>query len=146
MNNPKIRPWLPLACGAALALGACATTPPPPSTADMLSAAGFHMKLADTPQKLALLKQLPPHKFIHKEKNGKVLTVWADPDGCKCLYVGNQTAWSYYKQQVFANHIAAEDQEAAADVEQTAAFEEGQAALNSGWGWGAWSEEPWAAP
>jgi len=144
---PSIAPKfaIPAAALAALALAACATTPPPPSTADMLSAAGFHMKLADTPQKMALLKQLPAHHFIHKEKNGKVLTVWADPAGCKCLYVGNQTAWTNYKQQIFANHIVTVDQEAAADVEQTAAFEDDQAALNNGgWGWGAWSEEPWA--
>jgi hypothetical protein len=145
MTSITTRFALPAAALAALSLGACATTPPAPSTADLLTSAGFHMKLADTPQKMALLKQLPPHHFIHKEKGDKVLTVWADPAGCKCLYVGNQAAWQAYKQAAFAQHIAYEDQQAAAQVQEAAMLNDDAAMVNNvGWGWGAWGEEPWA--
>jgi hypothetical protein len=127
-----------------LVLGGCATAPPALSTGNMLSAAGFHMKLADTPQKLALLKQLPPHHFIHKDNGGKALTVWADPAGCQCLYVGNAAAWETYQQQAFANHIVYENQQAAAQVNEAAMLNDDAAWVHdAGWGWGAWGGEPW---
>jgi hypothetical protein len=133
-----------LCIAAILVLGGCATAPARLSTGDMLSAAGFHMKLADTPKKLALLKQLPPHHFIHREKDGKTLTVWADPAGCNCLYVGNAAAWETYQQQAFANHIAYENRQAADEANESAMLNDDAAMVrDAGWGWNAWDAEPW---
>jgi hypothetical protein len=128
-------------CGVAiLGLAAC-TTSSQPSKEDMLSAAGFKMKLADTPEKMASLKQLTPLKFLHKNLHNKLLTLYADPDGCKCLYVGDQTAWQNYQQARLVSNIAQSTEEAAAMSNQTVMMNE-DAAMGP-WGWGPWGAESW---
>ena len=44
-----------------------------------LEAAGFVMREANTPKKLARLKTLPPHKFVRRMKNGAAYFNYADP-------------------------------------------------------------------
>ena len=39
---------------------------------DMLAAAGFTLVPANTPQRQAALKTLPPHKFVHQVRNNGV--------------------------------------------------------------------------
>jgi len=58
--------------------------------------AGFQMKLADTPEKLAHLKTLPQHKFVRHQRNGKVSYLYADADPCKCIYTGDKKAYQRY--------------------------------------------------
>lgn len=128
---------------AVLALAACATGPTPPTKPEMMVAAGFKLKLADTPTKLSALKVLPQHKFIHRDVNGKTLTVWADLAGCKCLYVGGPKAWETYQQNAFAQHIIAEDQQATAVNHETAMMDYDTAVIQDG-AWGAWGDETWA--
>lgn len=59
--------------------------------------AGFVMRTADTPQKLARLRLLPPLKFIARSRPGGRYFLYADPDVCKCLFVGNQAALQAYR-------------------------------------------------
>ena len=77
---------------------------------DMLAAAGFTLVPANTPQRQASLSSLPPHKFVRQARNNAVLYTYADPTICDCLYVGNQTAYDRYRQDVFVKHIANEQQ------------------------------------
>ena len=78
---------------------------------DMLAAAGFTLVPANTPQRQASLTSLPPHKFIHHgARNNAVVFIYADPTICDCLYVGNQAAYDRYRQNVFAQNIANEQQ------------------------------------
>lgn len=77
---------------------------------NMLSAAGFQFRPADTPVKLAAIKTLPPHRFVQQTSNGQPIWVYADPTICVCLYVGNQQAWQTYRQMVFQQNIANEQQ------------------------------------
>lgn len=82
---------------AGLGLSACATAVKQKD--DMLAAAGFQIKPADTPERLALLKRLPPHKLtMRTTPNGSVSFLYADPTICKCLYFGDETAYSTYRQ------------------------------------------------
>jgi len=73
-----------------IALGGCATIRRHEAldTERVLSAAGFHMKLADTPAKLANLQALPTRRLVANERAGRLYYVYADPEVCRCLYVG----------------------------------------------------------
>ncbi|HTB48253.1 MAG TPA: hypothetical protein VK741_31845 [Acetobacteraceae bacterium] len=84
---------------------------------DMLAAAGFTLVPANTPQRQASLSSLPPHKFVHQVRNNAVIFTYADPTICDCLYIGNQAAYDRYRQNVFQQNIANE-QETTAQIYQ----------------------------
>lgn len=59
------------------------------TTEELLAAAGFEKKVADSPEKLAHLETLTPaRKLVTHERDGHLYYVYADPETCKCLYVG----------------------------------------------------------
>jgi hypothetical protein len=125
-----------LSRGAFVALGlflsACqSTTASISNKEDMLAAAGFTLQPANTPQRLAALKSLPPHKFVQQTTNNKVVYVYGDPSICKCVYFGSQQAYGTYRAMVFQQKIADEQQMTAA-MQRQAAFDFGP------WGPGIW--------
>jgi hypothetical protein len=63
-----------------------------------LSRAGFVLYLANTPERIAMLKRLPPNRFVRREHDTVVHFVYADPLVCGCLYIGDQKAYDQYKQ------------------------------------------------
>ena len=67
------------------------------STEEMLSAAGFHMTAADTPETLAQLEKLPPRRITPVASNGQTSYVYPDLDVCKCLYVGTEPQYQQYQ-------------------------------------------------
>ena len=91
---------------AGLALGACAQQVV--NKEDLLAAAGFGSKPADTPQRVAALNRLPPHKFVRTVRNGQPIWFYADPTICGCLYAGDTRAYDAYKHEVFDQHLADE--------------------------------------
>jgi hypothetical protein len=59
------------------------------TTEQLLAAAGFQKKVADSPAKLAHLETLTPaRKLVTHRRDGHLYYVYADPETCKCLYVG----------------------------------------------------------
>jgi len=118
------------ATAAFLLLGACATQQQVVSEAeDHLAAAGFISRPANTPQRQAMLKQLPPHQFLRRVRGDSVTYVYADPLVCNCLYVGDQAA--------FARYQAYRQQKQLLDQQQMIALEYQDASWNWGaWGWG----------
>ena len=62
-----------------------------------LSAAGFQMRPANTPEKLAKLQAMPQCKLQKTWREGKLYYVFADAAGCNCLYLGNKTAYDQYQ-------------------------------------------------
>jgi hypothetical protein len=62
-----------------------------------LDDAGFVVRVADTPAKLARLRTLPPRKFIRRVKAGQPYFMYADPDTCKCVFVGDEDAMKSYR-------------------------------------------------
>jgi hypothetical protein len=98
----------------------------------LLAAAGFQVKLADTPQKMAHLQTLTQRKLITHERNGKVYYVYADALNCQCLYVGNAAAYQRFQQMQIDRQVAAQ-QRMAAEMNYDAAMN---------WGmYGPW--DPW---
>ena len=94
---------------ACLALAACAT--PQQRAADredLLAAAGFTARPANTPQRIASLRSLPPNKVVQRTTGSTVSYVYADPLVCACLYVGDQAAYGRYQQEMFQRKLADE--------------------------------------
>ena len=65
-----------------------------------LEYAGFVMRSADTVEKLAYLKKVPPRKFIARTKAGKRYFIYSDPDTCKCVFLGDERAMKTYRDMV----------------------------------------------
>ena len=103
-----------------MAIG-CASTK---QTENLLSAAGFKMVPADTPQRQAHLQTLPPKKVSMTQRDGQTYFVYPDP-AQNVLYVGQQAQYNQYQHLREQNQMAQEQLEAAQ--------------LNADWGpWGGW--------
>ena len=92
---------------------------------DLLAAAGFQIRIADSPHRLVAMRSLPPNKFVTKVVNGQPVYLYADPLVCRCVYFGNQQNWAAYRQEVLAKQLADEAQ-------MTALM------YQSAWDWGPW--------
>jgi hypothetical protein len=101
----------------------------------MLTASGFQMRPAATPEQQAQLAALPPLKLLAERLPGKTGTgyryVYADPEGCKCVYVGDASAYQAYQQLAVERQLA-DEREAAAEMTDDAAYNWGP------WGAGFW--------
>jgi hypothetical protein len=62
---------------------------------------GFVMRAA-TPQQIERLRLLSPRKFIARTVGGRRYYLYADPDLCKCVFLGDETAMQSYKDLVSA--------------------------------------------
>ncbi|MDE2284994.1 MAG: hypothetical protein KGK33_10300 [Hyphomicrobiales bacterium] len=61
---------------------------------------GFVMRTANTPEQLARLRVVPPRKFLVRNKNGRRYYIYADPDYCQCVFLGDERAMQNYKNLV----------------------------------------------
>jgi len=98
-------------------------------TEDNLAAAGFLVKPANTPDRVAMLKRLPANKFVQRAQGDAVTYVYADPKVCACLYVGSQQAYGQYQKAMQAKNLL--DQQAL----NATSYQDRD------WNWGAWG--PW---
>lgn len=106
-----------------LILAGCQSTPQVvQQKEDLLSAAGFNPQPANTPQRIAAMKKLPPNKFVQQTKNSQIVYVYADPIVCQCVYFGNQAAYAQYRQMVFQQRLADERQMTAAMMQTSFDF------------------------
>jgi hypothetical protein len=96
---------------------------------DNLSAAGFIVRPANTPERQAMLSRLPPHKFIQRVSGDVVHYIYSDPLVCGCLYVGTQQAFNQYKLHQQQQNLADEQLMSA------------QMYADPAWSWDAWG--PW---
>jgi len=65
----------------------------------MLTAAGFRMLPADTPQRQQHLASLVPLQVnYYVGKTGNLHYYMADPDYCKCMYVGSEQDYQQYEK------------------------------------------------
>jgi hypothetical protein len=124
------------AAAALLVLAGC--TAQVRDTEQMLGAAGFVPQPADTPEKQAELAALPPHRLLmqHLRTGGGETTayVYADPDQCHCIYVGDAKAFQAYQQLAFQKRLA-DEQLQAAQMAEDASFD-----------WGVWGPGFWGPP
>ena len=102
----------------AIAVGGCATTHRHEArlTGDLLVAAGFKAKPADSPQRAQNLRAMPPLKILSQSKNGHTVYHYADPYSCNCLYVGDEQAYAKYRTLAQQKQRADERLEAEEDA------------------------------
>ena len=105
------------------------------STEELLSAAGFVMIPAETPEEIANLNTLTPLKVEFSVKDNKPLYWYADPYNCKCVYTGDQAAYQRYEQLNVEQNIAYEEQDAAMMNEQAMVNANMWGWLGGPWGW-----------
>jgi hypothetical protein len=97
---------------------------------NLLAAAGFKMKLADTPEKLARAEAMPQLKMVARSGPlGQLGYTYADVKGCQCVYTGDAKNYAEYKRLALQRD-AAEAQLEAAEANEAAA-------MDWGW-WGPW--------
>jgi hypothetical protein len=119
---------IPIVCAFVLA-GCASVSDLVADKEDQLAAAGFVVKPANTEERQAMLRRLPPHHFVQRAVGDQVTYVYADPLVCDCLYVGTQAAYSRYTHYLQQKRLADEQ-------EMTATFYSDPA-----WNWGMWG--PW---
>ena len=82
------------------------------STERDLAAAGFQMRPADSPEREKDLAAMPPRKLVSRTQDGNVVYTYADPDNCRCLYVGGPKEYSAYERLLVERDIAIDRSEA----------------------------------
>lgn len=98
-------------------------------TDDLLAAAGFKARVADTPAKVEHLTAMRPLKITTRVKDGNTIYSYADPVNCNCVYVGGPKEYQEYKRLEVERQISENNRMAAEDA--------ADAAMN--WGlWGPW--------
>ena len=68
------------------------------STEQLLAAAGFQMRAADSPERVHDLTAMPPLKLVARSQDNNVRYTFADPYKCRCLYVGGAKEYSAYRR------------------------------------------------
>ena len=123
-----------LLCSIAFGLTACKSMERNEAirTERMLAAAGFQMRMADTPARVQELASLPKRTLTPTSSGGSLHYVYADDLACKCIYVGSEASYQRYQRYALKARIANQQQQAAMDMQE--------ASLN----WGAWG--PWYRP
>jgi hypothetical protein len=76
-------------------------------TEQLLTAAGFKVEPVATAEELAHLRTLK-RKVVQDRRDGEMRYVYADPDVCKCLYVGDEPQYLKYQQIKVQKEIAEE--------------------------------------
>jgi hypothetical protein len=84
-------------------------------TERLLSAAGFQMRLATTPDQLAALKERPQQKLVPQNHGGKVIYTYADAKVCKCIFAGTERNFNEYQRLALDRELTIRRQETAAD-------------------------------
>lgn len=124
-----MKTFLPLALAAVFLAGCAAIERAEKnSTEQLLSAAGFRILPADTPQKQAKLAELTPNKIARQIRGGQVYYLFPD-DANQFVMVGDQAAYSKYQSLVVQQQIS--------DQNLMAAQMETMPGMWGGWGyWG----------
>ena len=68
----------------------------------LLGEVGFTAQPADTPQRQAMLANLPSHWFVRQVQGTEVTYTYADPLVCDCLYVGSELDYANYRRLAMA--------------------------------------------
>ena len=115
-----------LLVGLAIGLAGCASYAERYAQANEegLRAAGFTVRLADTPEKLASLKAMTQRRILVYTRLGQLYYVWPDARFCRCFYVGSEPQYQEYARLGFEQKLARERQTAAEENEAAGLFAE----------------------
>jgi hypothetical protein len=96
----------------------------------LLRQAGFQARAADSPERQQDLVKMPSRQIVERDQKGTPEYIFADPDNCRCLYVGGQK--EYAKLQELRQQRIDEHNQLA----RRSSFEGGVSDL-----WGPWEPE-----
>lgn len=93
-----------------LTLISCTFGPKPtpsaaPNLEGMLLDAGFVRNPADTPEKMARIRDEVQRKVVPVEDDGQTYYIYADADFCQCLYVGNEPAFRRFEEMMYRRNL-----------------------------------------
>lgn len=71
----------------------------------LLQTAGFKIVPGDTPDRIQALDTLAPGKISRVGRGGTIYYVYADPNECRCLWVGNQAQYERYQRLVMEEMV-----------------------------------------
>ncbi len=110
-NNIKFKHILVIGLMLVLTSAGCLKSPNQKAidTERLLAASGFKMRLADTPEKLNQIKELPQRQIVAHQSKGKLLYVYVDAEHCQCVYAGSEEAYQRYQNLALQKKIDAED-------------------------------------
>ena len=66
-------------------------------TEKLLAAAGFNRLAADSAERQQELAKLPSLEMVISRQGGKTVYTYADPQTCRCFYVGGPKAYAQYR-------------------------------------------------
>ena len=66
-------------------------------TEELLTAAGFRKQLVDAADPKPL-EATTPYRLVTRTKDGTVQYTYADPDNCRCVYVGGPKEYAEYQR------------------------------------------------
>lgn len=72
---------------------------------ELLMAAGFAKKPADTPEKMARLRRVPLYEIAVRKKGEQPVYYYADPNVCQCIYLGNETNYQTYRRLLIERNM-----------------------------------------
>jgi hypothetical protein len=84
-------------------------------TERLLSAAGFQMRLATTPEQLTALEARPQQKLVPQQHGDKIVYTYADAKVCKCVFAGTELAYNRFQKLALEREVTIRQQETAAD-------------------------------
>ena len=84
----------------------------------LLVASGFKMGVADSPEKLEQLKELPQRKVVSYQDGDKTFYIYADVEKCKCAYAGDEEAYKKYQTLSHSKQRAEDDRREAVRNQQ----------------------------
>ncbi len=93
---------------AALALSGCAAMREQEAagTKELLATAGFQMRRADSPDHVRALASMRPFRLVERSRDGNVAYTFADPENCRCLYVGGPKEYSEFRRLATERQVA----------------------------------------
>src|SRR5215831_9590922 len=84
-------------------------------TEELLTAAGFKQQLVDAADTNPL-EATPPYRLVSRTKDGTVQYTYADPDDCRCVYVGGSKEYAEYQRLATERRLDDERRRAAEDA------------------------------
>ena len=100
---------MPLSIAAILCLTGCATIRgwQARDTEELLAAAGFEKRPLDGAETRPD-EATRPYRIVRLIKDGVVQYAYADPDNCRCVYMGNSKEYAQYQRLAAQRRIARE--------------------------------------
>jgi len=84
-------------------------------TEELLTAAGFQKQLVDAADTKPT-DATPPYRLVSRTKDGTLQYTYADPDDCRCVYVGGSKEYAEYQRLATERRLDDERRRAAEDA------------------------------